>query len=77
LLRSDYALDTDFRFFQTAPMLMLYFPMFAHPVFVIATVVAVVLLIAYQRKAETCEAGRRPEGRHNRGVNGTFCAKTF
>jgi hypothetical protein len=29
---------------------MLYFPMFAHPIFVIATVLAVVLLIAYQRK---------------------------
>ncbi|MDQ1404858.1 MAG: hypothetical protein QOG55_487 [Acidobacteriaceae bacterium] len=31
-------------------MLMLLFPMFAHPIFVIATVAVVVLLVAYQRK---------------------------
>jgi hypothetical protein len=31
-------------------MVMLYFPMGAHPILVIGAVVAVVLLIAYQRK---------------------------
>jgi len=33
-------------------MLMLLFPMFAHPIFVIAVVLAVLLLFAYLRKRE-------------------------
>jgi hypothetical protein len=37
-------------FCRLSPMLMFYFPMSVHPIFVIATVVAVVLLFAYLRK---------------------------